>query len=205
VIGRNNSGFTLIELMVSLVLLGLITTVVAAAVQSGILSSQSVEQTVDRAGQVRLAQSVLRRHLESARPARLADTEQPQTAFAGRVDGIKFIAVLPAWIGQGGTHKIKIGLSGGRLLLSTEVSPTNIETIDVRRPTSQTVLVDDVQAVGIAYFGRRGRERRPVWQDTWLERGRLPSLIRIRLKLTDDQISGWPDLVVAPKLDVAPR
>lgn len=203
--GSNDKGFTLIELMVGLVLLGLISAAIAGTVHSGVLGSEAVEARSIRTNQIAFSQAFIRRHLEAARPLRLADVRTPQAAFIGNPNQIHFVSVMPDWIGQGGSHRVNIRQVGSQLIFSAQRSNTNIEQLTVRRPTAETALVDGVRALEIAYYGRQGRDPELHWQKNWTERARLPRLIRIRVGFADQSPISWPELMIAPRLALAPR
>lgn len=202
---RNDSGFTLIEVMVGLVLLGLITAAIAGTVHTGMLGAEVVEDRAANANQIRIAQSFIRRHMETARPVRLAETNAPESAFFGARNEVRFIAVMPPWIDQGGTHLVKIAHIDGQLVFLAQKGPTNMTQLDVRRPSATTVLADAVHNAEFAYFGRQGRDPNPRWQSRWVGRPELPQLIRIRVAFVGGTRALWPELIVAPRLALAPR
>jgi general secretion pathway protein J len=58
----------------------------------------------------------------------------------------------------------------------------------------RTLLLEGVDAFQILYFGAVDGETEPDWQVDWIDRGALPSLVRIRLTTLGQS---WPDLIVA--------
>lgn len=57
----------------------------------------------------------------------------------------------------------------------------------------RTVLLDDVDEWGIAYFGGRDGQAESDWFDDWLDQPMLPQRVRIRLTRPGE---AWPDILI---------
>ena len=68
--------------------------------------------------------------------------------------------------------------------------------------TSEMVLaaseLGNVEEIWLTYFGRENESVAPRWLDRWENSTRLPMLIRVQVKLSNN--AQWPDFVVAPML-----
>ncbi|MEO5605981.1 MAG: hypothetical protein ABIR13_00145, partial [Polaromonas sp.] len=58
--------------------------------------------------------------------------------------------------------------------------------------------LDQVEDIGLSYFGQENEAAAPRWTDRWDNETFLPTLIRVQVKLASGAV--WPDFVVAPML-----
>ncbi|MFQ5765783.1 MAG: type II secretion system protein J, partial [Rhodospirillales bacterium] len=119
---RPESGFTLIELMVSLVLVGLIVSALAGALRTGLLGAGVVQKRVERIGEVRIAHGLIRRQLETAWPVSWSENQTVYAAFEGTPESLAFITVMPPWPGLGGPHLVRIARRGEALVLTRRIT-----------------------------------------------------------------------------------
>ena len=57
------------------------------------------------------------------------------------------------------------------------------------------VLIEDIEALEIAYYGDLGGSGEPEWHDQWFEVSEMPILIRLRLQTAQGE---WPPLFASP-------
>jgi hypothetical protein len=125
--------------------------------------------------------------------------------FAGTLDRLSWIAPLPEYLPQGGLYRFTLtpGEALGekrRLLLHYErYQAEGGERFHAEEGTGTVVLHEDMESMELGYFGMDGDDDRPVWQDEWVKRERLPALVRLRLKPRAEP-RPWPELLVAPRL-----
>lgn len=200
---RKASGFTLIELLAALAILAVLTAVLAAALSTGFTGRSRITARADALDELRAAQALIRRELTEARPvAWTAQGRFSVAAFEGTPNRVSFIGTLPGFDGPGGLHQIRFLVEDGALVM--ERAPTSGEEL-VFRTGDPVVLLRDVAALRIAYFGKRERSAQGAWHPEWKDETRLPDLVRIEL---DSAVAGrplWPALVVAPQLGPQPR
>jgi general secretion pathway protein J len=76
-------GFTLVELLVGLTLLGLIVAVLAGALRIGLIGARTVDDRSGWLNEVRTVQGVIRRAVESSRPVVWRDGADSNIGFSG--------------------------------------------------------------------------------------------------------------------------
>jgi len=192
---ESQSGFTLLELLVSLAILAMAAVTVAAGLSGANRFWERGTQRQQAGRTVEAAEAVLRQRLEQIDPATLFSGAAAQTDFSGTVDTLRFLAPPPASFGVGALRRNTVSLAAdGTLLLSS--------TSDVLRrtglPTRDESLLRGVQSLTFAYFGAGPPDGVPRWRDSWRMRQTLPALIRIRVRFPSDDPRWWPDLIVAP-------
>src|SRR5262245_39132096 len=107
----SKSGFTLIEVMVALVLLGLIATLVASGLRLTLDLSARGNNRVEAIRRKQIARDVVRRQLQGALPfrywTRSENSRIERIAFEGAEDGVRFVSrngisdgpdALPRWV-----------------------------------------------------------------------------------------------------------
>ena len=62
------------------------------------------------------------------------------------------------------------------------------------------MLLDNLVAVEISYYGVRGRGEDAEWTDRWDDDQRLPLLVRIRIEFPESDRRIWPELTVALRI-----
>lgn len=202
---RRQSGFTLIEMLVGLILLGLTIAIIVIALNTGLLGAGVTAARSERLNQIRAAQSVLRRQLETARPVNWADASRNKVGFDGRVASASFVSILPPWPGRGGPHLVRIARDGDRLILSQKIYSGEKPSFDFSEPVGRTVLLKDIRAIRFGYFGKAGPRAPAKWHESWRSRTTLPSLIRLGVEFAAEAGTSWPVLIVAPAIGPRPR
>ena len=202
---RRQSGFTLIELMVSLVLVGLIVAFLAGAVRTGLLSADMVDKRVERISEVRAAHGLIRRRLETALPVSWSEQQTVTAAFEGASESLAFVTVMPPWPGRGGPHLVRLAKEGDTLVINRRITSGDLQSFDFSRDAERTVLVRGVNRVRFAYFGPSARQEEAKWHPTWTQRSGLPRLVRLAIEFADGDRGAWPQLVVPLMIEPAPR
>lgn len=190
------SGFTLIELMVSLTLLGLVVAVLAGAVRTGLFGAGIIDERSQAIGDVRLAHGLIRRQVESARPVIWTVDRAPRVAFAGRGDAIDFLTVIAPQPGLGGPYAARLTRDGNALVLLLRLSSGEAQAFDFSRDVERTVLLEGVAAVRFAYFGAATRDANAKWQASWVGHDRLPQAVKVQIDFIGDRRAQWPELTV---------
>ncbi|HUJ48465.1 MAG TPA: type II secretion system protein [Rhizomicrobium sp.] len=192
---REKNGYALIEMLVSLAIIGLISVMMVA----GLGTTRRVWQHMDAANavsdQVAGAQILLRNQLERVIPATRFDSIPSYADFTGKADSINFLA--PPRDAEAPTTPQRYLLSltnGGDLVLSF------LPDIALDRATPRSlVLLHNVQGLDIAYYGYvPPPDNRIGWQFDWEKRPAPPKLIRIRVQFPPQDARVWPDLLIKP-------
>lgn len=199
-------GFTLLELLIALTLLGLILVLLFGGLRLSVRSWDSVQKQVDTLNSVRSVEGFLRRELERVYPYRWKAGPTPGFAFVGERHKLSFVAPLPSRIGAGGLYAIAMELeqtsSGRRLTWKHLPVDAQMRDFSTVAPVKEMQLVgaelNSVDDIWLSYFGRETEAAAPRWMDRWESAVTMPMLIRIQVRFADG--SEWPDFMVAPML-----
>jgi general secretion pathway protein J len=200
------SGFTLLELLISITLLGLILVLLFGGLRLGVRSWDAAQLQVDGINAVRSVESLLRRQITSAHPYRWKSVPGQRLAFLGERNKISFVAPIPARIGGGGLSAISFEFEQAdqRMRLLWRVLPVTRQMQDFSELAQAPAVVlaafdlDGVQDIRLGYFGSDAAGAPPRWLDRWENSMSLPLLIRLQFKMA--QGADWSGFVVAPLL-----
>lgn len=183
---RADSGYTLIEVAVALLLLSLIGLTVAGGVRFGTQVWARSDQEITTTNNTAMAQMVLRAAFASATPNLSAGF----TSFNGRRDRASFDGPAPPAFGAGGIVHFEVSLlpsSGG-----TQISLT-VSSLSGKATKKEAILADSELPLALSYLD--ASERIPAWLAVWRNRNRLPDAVRID-GLTPAANGDWPSLLV---------
>ncbi|MGE3622855.1 MAG: prepilin-type N-terminal cleavage/methylation domain-containing protein [Bdellovibrionales bacterium] len=195
IVRNRQAGFTLLELMVAITVLGLLMGLLYANLKAGTQAWLRSESHFFGSNEVRYAQAALRRLLGTAYPSR---NKGNIVDFAGTENSIGFLA--PASVNDTGRSRIAIGLAGegakSELIMSAVPELARAGAVN----PSTTILLRNIRSASFAYFGRDAPDAPPSWRREWINRRSLPKLIRMELQFDDTDTRMWPVLIVAPRI-----
>lgn len=186
---RHPDGFTLLEVLVALVVIGLLIGSLAQGMHFGLLAWDVEARLTRRNDGFSAVDNVLRRIVEGARPG----TEGDPAPFVGGSDELQCITALPGG-GSGLSQATLLVGAGHRLVLR---SRRYVRAIRLKSapPIAETELVRGISRIELSYWGADSR-----WVSTWRSPD-LPILVRFRLVFASGEDRHWPDIIAAPLLD----
>ncbi|WP_158882599.1 prepilin-type N-terminal cleavage/methylation domain-containing protein [Rhodanobacter sp. L36] len=191
-------GFTLIEVLASLVLMALLMLGVYSGIQTASHSVRSGTAAVERIDQLRSAQDFLRRELAQSLIQPISHNERGEDLyFAGGPRQMLYVAPLPGYLGKLGPQLQQLqliddGHGSSRLELSLAVLPPDGQP---PRPLGDPqVLVDHIRSGGFKYSGVDTQGNVLPWSGSWADGRLLPQLVSIDLKV--DGNYDWPQLQI---------
>lgn len=188
-----SSGFTLLEVLVSLVVFGLLLAGLNQGLRYGMRAWASQTRMTNRHVDLDAIDVALRNMLAKADPG---DGNDP-APFKATPDQLQIVVSLPDGAGALPSRRVEAVLlvdAAHRLVLRWRPW-VHAERFGPPAKLTETELLRDVSRLDLAYWQpRRG------WVTEWHARN-LPALIRVRLVFPPNDLRHWPDLVAAPELD----
>jgi len=195
------SGFTLLEMLVVIVVLGFLVIGLTQGVRAGMALWHAQQRRVGETAELDASARVLRSLLTGA-AAPIPGGFGPGTAAGGGIKGdanhLTFIGNLPTGLGVTRRADISIELHDGRLVLRWTPRLHEIPFGPPPQPTV-TELIAGVARIEIAFWGTIAADQPAAWQSQW-QGPAVPQLIRIRLVFAKGDRRRWPDLIATPEL-----
>lgn len=203
------AGFTLVELLVAMTLLGFLSVALFGGLRFGARSWDAVASGSAERDAVVSAQSFLRARLgEVTLPAPGSRGPADET---GRLEGtgtrVEFTAPWLSALSLGGLYRFTLwyedsrasDTDGGRLMLRWRPDGTPEDASDdLGDLAGERVLLDGIAGFALSYYGAPEPGGDPDWQDSWEEAEAPPLLVGIDLSFMDPRML-WPGFIVAMK------
>lgn len=184
----SQTGFTLLETLVGLVVLGFILAGLTQGVRYGLRAADAQARLVDSRGELDAVDRTLRRLLAEADPG----TSRDGPTFSGTAGRIGFVSVLPAavsgFVGQ--QADVALGVDAARRLVLRWSPHLHAKRLGPAPPPQQAEILQGVQRLEVAYW-------KDGWRAGWDEAA-LPALVRLRIVFPPGDGRHWPDIVAAP-------
>jgi general secretion pathway protein J len=215
---RARAGYTLIEFVIALTLVGLIMVLITGGIFLGARTWDAVDAKAESVSETRQALEFLRRQLTAARGLRHQLPEEDALLFWGNRQMLEWVAPLPPYVGNGGLSVMRLSVVGeaprrqllfehwffhpktltgeaGAAPIWTPLVATRVTDGEVDAGIyGRHVLIAQLQDFELAYFGAAERGGALRWFSQWEGIDALPRLVKIRLRQADED---WPDMVVA--------
>jgi general secretion pathway protein J len=202
-----NAGFTLVEMLVALALIGLLAAALFGGLRFAARASDRATAATDHAAAVALTYGFLQAQLGNAQPYPVtSDPKDQQIIFDGEPDQMDLITTAPSRLALGGffhLHLVVADVDGQLHLVVEWRKPPRPDSASPETPLEPTALLDNLKTAAFAFFGTTDPELPDEWHDRWQGGTALPRMIRLRIEFVD----GWraPDLIVAPRLAQEPN
>jgi general secretion pathway protein J len=209
VLSRNEDGFTLVELLVSLSLLVIMLALINGALSFG-RRAWEVSDDIERTQSVAAIRNLLAQRLTESLPLTGWDERGVlQPTFHGTGDQLTFLTAMPSRNGlPAGLFSVSLkllpapGLAGRPLSLElTAMVGANATAAGGHAP----LLLDNVTQLAIRYYGMPERAVEPKWLDEWQGQTTLPRMVAVDVQFAPGDPRAWPPLTTELKLGARER
>ncbi len=186
---RAQSGFTLVELVIALALLGAMMVLLYGGLSYALRSWDAGEVAGRREIDRRIGANFLRRELTELFPMRWKDPMSLKYAFDGQPQQFRFVSSRPPEVAMGGLSLVSLAVESGsgrsRNLVMRRAMPDDAaKDFGPLEKGQATVLLEDVDSVSFSYFGAENDFVDPHWADSWTT-ARIPQLVRMTVRSAD--------------------
>ncbi len=195
--GFDPAGFTLIEVIVTMTILGLIVVVVLGAFRLGLSAWDKGEQTREEYQRQRTATQLISRQIKSTVPYKVKTqkAEADYLAFQGNAHSLKFVSTLSLRAARPdgfvfAIYEFKEGGSEGGRLVAYEKRVTNKDFFEEGPKEDEGVtILEGLSDFRLEYFREEDTQktRAEAWLDEWnaKEEKELPTVLKMTLTFKD--------------------
>lgn len=200
------------ELLVSLLLLGLIVTLGQGSVRLGARTWDTVGSRAEATGQSQMIRAFLLRELAQATPILIPRPDGVRRlAYDGDGESLIFVAPLASHFGLGGLQRMRLAViddfdapgRGKQLVLTRRPYHADDDFMADSDRDESHILLEGIADAGFDY--REGpADGIAGWSDDWRGRETLPLTIRIRIDFAAGHEASWPDLLAPRRITADP-
>ncbi|MCF6281956.1 MAG: prepilin-type N-terminal cleavage/methylation domain-containing protein [Candidatus Polarisedimenticolaceae bacterium] len=200
-------GFTLIEVMVTLVLMSLAMTLMMAGLRYSAKAWSSAERRMSAVTDLQVARRLISTTLGQASRTIIGEGDEKRYLFKGDKEAVTFATYMPPYPDQAGLYLTTLfivkeediyQLRLKRRLLTPDILPFS------HWQAEEDVLVwQTQQPLSFAYYGPVGDlDGAGSWQNQWDESQQILQLVKLQISASNDEKFAWPDLVVRTHFDM---
>jgi len=186
--------------MVALVLLSTTMLLLYSGLSFALRSWDAGDVNGRRTADRRLGENFLRRELSELFPMRFKDPTQLKVAFEGGAQRLRFVSTRAPGVQVGGISLVGVEVEEDRekrtrdLVMYRAMPDDEAKDFAPLERGERHLLVGGIDQVTFSYFGSENEFAEPKWVDSWDQVGRIPEMIRIRMRAKDGEV--LPELVV---------
>jgi general secretion pathway protein J len=174
----NTAGFTLLELMISMAIVGIMVFILMAVLRLGFRSVEAGEKKIESLGRIKASINLIESQINSEIPLTFDDAGEKKFYFKGSADSLKFSTNYSLWEGEKGfvivIYQILEGVRGKKNLQA-------LENRVGRENQKEIKLLEFFDEMSFEYYYQDPTEEEGKWIDEWTEAGLLPQKIRLHL------------------------
>lgn len=195
-------GFTLLELLIGMTLVGFILALLFAGLNLGTRSWEAGEQRIATSSRQAVVVDFIRRTLEQMYPLRWRVEDEERLAFAGETESLRFVGPVPmhggALVNQVLVLDLADGETGRNLVMRWRIPDPREPGFEAAETGEPKVLIKGIERLTFSYYGTESDAEEPTWHERWVEQKTPPELIRLQLVMENGE--PWPDIVAAPRV-----
>lgn len=186
-------GFTLLELLISITILGLIAVILFGAMRLGMRSVDSGEKKIERLERARASMRIINSQIQSLMPLTYTKDTSNKYLFTGGSDTIQFPTSFSVLGKQRGyvlaTYKVVQGENNTKALHITESQLIGgseeiidlLEKVEAVKKEDTVKLLEGFNDISFKFFFKDPTEETGKWIESWDEEKNIPEKIQLNL------------------------
>lgn len=198
-------GFTLVEAMVALTILGVGLALLFSGLRLGARTWEATGTALETHGDLQLTRGVVGDLLASVTPLVTEREGVPGYWFRGTPDAVRFAAYRPPYPDHAGLYLLALTIrpagDGGQELRLSRAHHAAAGDPDDAAMAEDVPVLRSKQAMAFDYFGAADAENEARWVADWDASTALPRLVRLRFGTAEEGTAPWPALVFRLAVD----
>ncbi|NOX21141.1 MAG: prepilin-type N-terminal cleavage/methylation domain-containing protein [Nitrospirae bacterium] len=197
----NNRGFTLLELIISLAISGLILVILGSSMMLSWRAEEKASERQELSERIRIITQRISWMLRGAYPFQKATPEGRMLYFEGKPDSLGLVTTSVIkdqdLINSPGLKWVKLYLDGNKLMVQEKLF--FLKDIFDEEGGRVYTMADDIEEISFEYFDRDNPDGEEDWTDTWdpKEKDYLPAIIKVSIKMKfKERVIELPPLMV---------
>jgi general secretion pathway protein J len=183
---NKEQGFTLLELIISITMMGIILLIIGTAMRLGLQSVDSGEKRIAALERFRASLNIVEAQIQSQLPVKTQGTADTGSVFYGDSDSMQFPSDFSLWGNQRGYVTVSYKVvqdEFGKQELHLEESGTGIAK------RGEVKLFEFFDRIYFDYFYKHPAEEKGSWVEQWQGTDSVPGKIRLHLVNGDKEMS----------------
>jgi type II secretory pathway pseudopilin PulG len=183
---KSSCGFTLLELMVSFMIIAMMVGILTGALKLGIKTVNSGERRIDSLERLSASVRIIDSQIQSFNPLTYVEDDEEMYYFEGDGSSMRFPSNHSIWGGEKGYVIVSYSVEeddDGKLHIAASENVMGKESI------RETTLLDSLETANFEYFYTEPLEETGDWVDSWDEKAIIPEKIRLSFLRGSDDFS----------------
>lgn len=200
------TGFTLVELLLAVTLMSILLGLAYGGLRAATRASDNGQEQLEDTLNVRVAHQFIRRQINQMQPLTFdvrGDTPQDRVVFEGEATGLRFVAPMPGYLGQGGPQVQTIQAVNGPDGIDLVFNHELLQGYDpaVGESGEPILLMEGLESVQFSYLARDEEGELIGWTASWVTPDLLPVAVSLDIVLDEESAVNWPLLTAAVRID----
>jgi prepilin-type N-terminal cleavage/methylation domain-containing protein len=197
--GLGQQGFTLLELMISLVLMGVVVLITAGAMRLGTRAAESGQSKIESIERFRTSLNIIESQIQSAVVIRNTNLTADLDFFHLKGDrkSLQFRSLYSLWGGSKGpifaAYEVREENMGSKTLYVTE------NPIIIPDAAREVRLIEGAKDIFFEYYHKGPTDEKGSWVDDWTDKQVIPERIRVTISRDKQVLALIIPLKVAAK------
>lgn len=175
---KGKGGFTLLELLISVTLIGLMVFILAAVLRLGYRSVQAGERKMESLERLRASLHLIEAQFHSEIPMSHEEKGERRFYFDGKRERLTFSSLFSLWEGEKGPVVVSYRVTDegpGRKHLWVEEKRVGEEE------GRELKLLEGLEEASFAYYRQSPTDETGQWVEEWTETALMPKKVRLQL------------------------
>ena len=206
-LSRRPRGFTLVELLLALTLMGMLMALSYGGLRAAIRAADRGQEVLEDSGRIRMAHQFVHNQLNQMTPLVFDESEDrtERHVFIGTADRIRFVAPMPGYLGFGGPQVQELAIVRGEEHLQLVLYHALLQGFEeaLLYERDPIPLLEEIDRAEFSFLGRDENGQLTGWTSQWDEPGMLPASVALDVEFVEDVYIRWPLLTASVRTDPA--